>query len=153
MTKSQSSLGPLSTRIKDAGIAIRHSREDILFPYCRVQKQIWGNGIGVYTNPKTENHIKKTLFSYRKMFWGRQTGWKTHAGSAGIDNEAHRSCKRRVTAKVVQNWPIWIKNQENEGLKILDSGNPKFSRRRPTQPSRTVGFKQEAAFHIPINHE
>ena len=29
-----------STRIKDAGIAIRHSREDILFLYCRVQKQI-----------------------------------------------------------------------------------------------------------------
>ena len=30
----------LSTRIKDAGIAIRHSRKDILFLYCRVQKQI-----------------------------------------------------------------------------------------------------------------
>ena len=34
-------------------------------------------------------------------------------------------------------------NQENEGFKILDSGNPKFSRRRPTKPSRPVGFKQE----------
>ena len=34
---------------------------------------------------------------------------------------------------------------------FLDSGIPKFSRRRPTQPSRPVGFKQETAFHIPIN--
>ena len=34
---------------------------------------------------------------------------------------------------------------------FLDSGIPKFSRRRPTQPSRPVGFQQEAAFHTPIN--
>ena len=42
-------------------------------------------------------------------------------------------------------------NQENEGFKILDSGIPKFSRRRPTQPSRPVAFQQETAFHTPIN--
>ena len=71
--------------------------------------------------------------------------------ACGIDNEANWSCQRWVTAKAVQNWQIWIENPENEGFKILDSGNPKFSRRRPTQPSRPVGFKQETAFHIPIN--
>ena len=32
----------LSTRIKDAGIAIRHSREDILFLYCRLWKWVGG---------------------------------------------------------------------------------------------------------------
>ena len=48
-------------------------------------------------------------------------------------------------------WLFWCQNQENEGFKILDSGNPKFSRRRPTQPSRPVVFKQETAFHLPIN--
>ena len=46
---------------------------------------------------------------------------------------------------------IDLQNQENEGFKILDSGIPIFSRRRPTLPSRPVGFKQEAAFHTPIN--
>ena len=29
------------------------------------------------------------------------------------------------------------------GFKILDPGNPKFSRRRPTQPSRPVDFEQQ----------
>ena len=131
-----------STRIKDAGIAIRHSR-GYTFLYCRVQKQIWGNGTGGYTHIKTEHHIKKTRFSYGIMFWGRQTGWKTRAGSAGSDNSAHWSCKRWVTAKVFQNWPIWLQNHKHEGFKNLDSGIPKFSRRRPTQPSRPVGFQQE----------
>ena len=46
--------------------------------------------------------IKKTLLCYRKIFWGRQTGGKTRHGSAGIDNEIHLSCKRRVTDKFVQ---------------------------------------------------
>ena len=41
--------------------------EDTLFLYCRVQKQISGNGLGVLTLKKTENHIKKTLFSYGKI--------------------------------------------------------------------------------------
>ena len=85
------------------------------------------------------------------MFWGRQTGWKTRAGSAGSDNEAHWSCKRRVTAKVVQNDPIWLENQENQGCNFLDSGIPKFSRRRPMPAFSLVGFKQETAFHTPIN--
>ena len=131
-----------STRIKDAGIAIRHS---------------WGYIISILQGPetdlrernrwidrqKTENPSKKKLFSYRKMFWGRQTGWKTRAGSAGIDNSAHWSCKRWVTAKVVQNWPIWIENHKNEGFKILDSGIPKFSRRRPMPAfSLLLIFKQ-----------
>ena len=40
---------------------------------------------------------------------------------------------------------------KNEGFKVLDSGNPKFSRRRPTQPSRLVGFKQEMAIQTRIN--
>ena len=44
-----------------------------------------------------------------------------------------------------------VENHENEGFNFLDSGNPKFSRRRPTQPCRPVGFQQETAFHIPIN--
>ena len=46
---------------------------------------------------------------------------------------------------------IWVQNQENEGFKILDSGNPKFSRRRPTQPSRPVGLKQETTPKTRIN--
>ena len=36
-------------------------------------------------------------------------------------------------------------NQENEGFKNVDSGISKFSRRRPTQPSRPVGFQQYLA--------
>ena len=98
---------------------------------------------------KTENHIKRIFFSYGKMFWERQTGWKTRAGSAGIDNEAHWSCKRWVTAKFAQNDPIWSqmtkirsKNQENQGFNFLDSGNPKFSRWRPMQACSPVSFKQ-----------
>ena len=43
----------------------------------------------------------------------------------------------------MQNDTNFVENQENEGFKILDYGIPKCSRRRPTQPSRLVGFKQE----------
>ena len=39
----------------------------------------------------------------------------------------------------------------DQAFKILDSEIPKFSRRRPTQPSRLVGFQQETAFHTPRN--
>ena len=41
--------------------------------------------------------------------------------------------------------------QENEGFKILDSGIPKCSRRRPTQPSRPVGCKQETTLQTRLN--
>ena len=47
--------------------AICHSR-GYTFLYCRVQKQIWGNGTGGYTHKNTENHIKKTLFLIEKCF-------------------------------------------------------------------------------------
>ena len=118
------------------------------FLYCRVWKWVGGNGSAVSTkvDPK-----KKTLCSYRNIYWGRQTGWKTCAGSAGIDNEAHWSCKRRVTAKFVQNDSIWIKNLKNQGFYFLDSGIPKFSRRRPMPASSLVSFAQETIFHTPIN--
>ena len=59
--------------------------------------------------------------------------------------------KEVVTAKVVQNHANFVENQESEGFNFLDSGHSKFSCRRPSQPSRPVGFEQEAAFHIPIN--
>ena len=45
----------------------------------------------------------------------------------------------------------YVQNHKNEGFSFLDPGYPKFSRRRPTQPSRPVGFKQETALHTPIN--
>ena len=94
---------------------------------------------------------KNHVFVVEKTCWGHRTEWKRRPGSAGSDNEAHWSCKRWVTAKVVQNWQLWIQNQENEGFNFLDSGNPKFSRRRPTQPSRLVGFKQETTPQTGIN--
>ena len=97
------------------------------FLYCRVQKWVWA--LWIHTQKEVVPK-KKSLFSYRKIYWGRQTGWKTRAGSAGSDNEAHWSCKRWVTAKVVQNWPIWIENQENQGLHFSDvRKNPGFDQR------------------------
>ena len=74
----------------------------------------------VCTHTKTEHHIKKTLFSYGKMFWGRQTGWKTRPGSAGIDNEAHWSCKRRVAATFVQNDRNPIQNLKIKVFNFLE---------------------------------
>ena len=47
---------------------------------------------------------------------------------------------RQKLSKIDQ---IFVENQENEGFKILDSGNPKFSRRRPMPAFSLVGFKQE----------
>ena len=46
---------------------------------------------------------------------------------------------------------FFIQNQENEGFEMLDSGIPKFSRRRPMPAFSLVAFKQETAFHTPIN--
>ena len=59
--------------------------------------------------------------------------------------------KAEKIQKIVGFLPFLSQNQENEGFNILDSGIPKFSRRRPTQPSRPVAFEQETAFHTPIN--
>ena len=50
--------------------------------------------------------------------------------------------KDELRQKLFQIDPIWIQNQENEGFKILDPGNPKFSRRRPLPAFSLVGFKQ-----------
>ena len=67
--KEQVHFFAFSTRIKDAGIAIRHSREDIFFLYCRVQKQISGNGTGVYTHTKKQKTIsKRHVFLMQKCF-------------------------------------------------------------------------------------
>ena len=117
----------LSTRIKDAGIAIRHS-QGYTFSILQGPETDLREWTRCVDTQKTYNHIKKTRFSYGKIYWGPQTGWKTRPS----DNEAHRSCKRWVTAKVVQNDPIWIQNQENQGLhfsdvrKIRDSTNVAF---------------------------
>ena len=62
--------------------------------------------------------------------------------SAGSDNEAHLSCKRRVTANFVQIESIWLQNHKNQGFNFLDSGNPMFSRRRPMPAFSLVSFKQ-----------
>ena len=119
----------LSTRIKDAGIAIRHSRGYIISILQGPEMDLREWNRWVHTQ-KTENHIKKICFSCGKKFWGRQTGWKTRAGSAGSDNEALWSCKRRVTARVVQNDSILVQNQENQGLHFSDvRKNPGFDQR------------------------
>ena len=114
---------PLSTRIKDAGITICHSRGRILFYTAGSRHGFEGMDTVCWHTKKvcirTQQHfhpIKHILFSYRKIYWGRQTGWKTRPGSAGNANEAQTLCKRRVTAKFVQNWPIWIRNHKNLGL-------------------------------------
>ena len=52
---------------------------------------------------KNVDPIKKILFCYRKVYWGRQTKGKTRRAFAGSENEAHLSYKRRVTANFVQN--------------------------------------------------
>ena len=97
----------LSTCIKDAGIAIRHSRGGILFYAAGSRNGFQGMEKGVSPHKiKIKNHIKKTLFCYRKIYWGRQTRWRTRAGSAGSDNSASWSCKRRVTSNFAQNEPI-----------------------------------------------
>ena len=73
------------------------------FLYCRLQKWVGGEwtpvGIGWHHTQKEVVPKKKTRFCYQygKICWGRQAGGKTRPGSAGIDNEASWSCKRRVT--------------------------------------------------------
>ena len=113
-------------------------RKDILFPYCRLWK--WGGGRGHGMSGEVDPK-KKTRFCYRKIFWWRKTGWKTRTGSAGSDNSASWSCKRRVTVGFVQHWWIWIENPKIQGVNFLDSGSPKFSRRRPMPDLSPVGFK------------
>ena len=44
--------------------------------------------------------------------------------------------KEELRQKLFKIDNFFVGNQENEGFKILDSGISKFSRRRPTQPSR-----------------
>ena len=123
------------------------------FPYCRVYFSIlqglemsWrGLAAGWRWHKKEVVPKKKQLFCYRKIYWGRQTGGKRRPGSAGSDNEAHLSCKRRVTANFVQIESIWVQNHKNQGFNFLDSGNPKFSRRRPMPGFSPPGFKQYLA--------
>ena len=59
----------MSTRIKDAGIAIRHSRGRILF-YTAGSRNGLERVVGVGPGHKKEVvPKKKTLFCYRKIYW------------------------------------------------------------------------------------
>ena len=77
----------LSPRIKDAGIAIRHSRGYTLFySICA------GSGNGLEGNellcpPKLT--LRKICFLIEKYIADARQDEKTRPGSAGIDNEAH----------------------------------------------------------------
>ena len=59
------SLSHLSTRIKDAGIAIRHSREYIV-SILQGPEMGWRGWANVATHKKEVDLKKKTLFCYRK---------------------------------------------------------------------------------------
>ena len=50
--------------------------------------------------------------------------------------------KEELRQKLFKIEQFEFKNQENDGFKTLDSGNPKFSRRRPMPAFSLVGFKQ-----------
>ena len=50
--------------------------------------------------------------------------------------------------KSMKNCLFWGQNQENEGFKILDSGIPKFSRRRPMPAFSLVASKQKPQHNI-----
>ena len=77
-------------------------------------------------DPQTHEKIWKMLVLAP---WGLVT-LVGSAGSAGIDNEGHWSCKRRVTTKFVQNWSILTRNHKNLGL-IQKSKVPKWVCRSP----------------------
>ena len=132
----------LSTRIKDAGIAIRHSRGRILFSTAGSRNGLEGVGSQDIHTQKQVVPEKMRLFCYRKIYWGRQTGSEDRPGSVGIDNDAHWSCKRTVTEdfclKGVNIDPNIIKIRVST---FWMSGKSTDSRRRPTQPSRAVSFK------------
>ena len=61
------SVGYWSTRIKDAGIAIRHS-QGYTFSILQGPKMDFREWTRCVDTQKTENHIKNTLFSYGKIY-------------------------------------------------------------------------------------
>ena len=98
------------------------------------------------------NDTKRKLYPRKNNFFVMETyiedakqEEKDVPGSAGSDNEAHLSCKRRVTENFVQNASIWIQNHKNQGFNFLDSGNLTDSRRRPMPAFSPLGFKQYLA--------
>ena len=128
-----------STRIKDAGIEICHARGYIVST-LQGFKMGW-RGLSSEGRTKLVIPTKKQRFCFWKIYWGRQTEWKTYVGSAGVDNEASWYCKRRVTANLVQNHLKKGRNLKSQGLNFLDPGNPTFSRRRPMPACSPVGFQ------------
>ena len=90
----------LSTRIKDAGIAIRHSQGRILFYIASSTNEL--EGVVALCDNKLA--LKKTMICYRKICWTRQTGWKKHPGSAGIDNEGPWACNKKTYGGFCSKW-------------------------------------------------
>ena len=91
----------MSTRIKDAGIAIRHSR-GYLFYTAGSRTELEGTG----NRGSVKLYLRKIHVFVIENILGTsdgQTGGKRRPGSAGSDNEAIWSCKRRVTEEFVQN--------------------------------------------------
>ena len=80
--------------------------------------------------------VPKNKTCYRKMFWGCQTGWKTRPRSAGMDNEAHWSCKRRVTAKLFKMIKFGSKISKIKVPTFWIPGIQKFPARGQCQPAR-----------------
>ena len=90
----------LSTGIKDAGIAVRHSRGRILFYTAGSRNGLKGAAA------QTQNNVvllRNNVFYYRKNILGRQAGTKNRQG---INNEITWSYERRVMEDFVQNASI-----------------------------------------------
>ena len=141
-----------STRIKDAGIAIRHS-QGYTFSILQGPERDLREWKRCVDTQKQKTISKGYVFLIEKYFEDARRDEKHVPDLLGSIIQPPDPVKDELRQKLFKmtQFGSKIKIQENEGFKILDSGNPKFSRRRPTQPSRPVGFQQETAFHIPIN--
>ena len=136
----------LSTRIKDAGIAIRHSRGYIISILKGPERGWRGCTRLVHTHKKEVVPLKKTCFCYRKHIEDVNQDQKTAPDLLESMIRFTRLAKEELQRILMKMNQFRSKIQDSRVCSFQMSGKSTDSRRRPTQPSRLVSFKPITAF-------
>ena len=147
IAKGRQIVGTYSTRIKDADIAIRHSR-GCTFSILQALEMGWG----MWALCDTKLTLRKRYVSLTEKCSEDARQDEKHVPDL-LESIMRPTdpVKEELRQKLFKMSQFGSKIKKHQGFKILDSGISNFSRRRPTQPSRPVGFKQETAFQTRIN--
>ena len=128
----------MTTRIKDAGKAIRHSRGRILFHTAGCGNEL--KGVVALCDTKLTLR-KRYVFVVKNYIEDVKQDEKHVPYLLGAIMRPAGLVKEELRPMLFKMNPL-IQNPKFQGFNFLNSGNQKCSRRRPMPVFSSVGFKQ-----------